>query len=147
MYDSISKGNYIINAKRLENLLEVSTNAARCLTHATLQINTFSRQLVNIIATLWNVQSFKIIYYHNKFNNPGGSNSQPDNRVQLDLSGVGHLREFELDVKALISDSYRHVFFNLQKSQYNVEKTPPYYEYEDVTKDGSLGLISTHQST
>lgn len=57
LYDSISKDRYIINAKRLENLLTASPNS-ECLTQAAIKINNFSQQLVDIIpSSLWNLQS------------------------------------------------------------------------------------------
>lgn len=84
--------------------------------------------------------SLEIIYCNSSSQNADNSISQPTtNRVQLDLSGIRHLRELELDVTAFSLDDYRHAFFILQKSQHSEEeKRPLYYEYES----GALSLYA-----
>jgi hypothetical protein len=85
--------------KYIEDLLSSSQNA-ECLTESTLQLTSPPQQLVDVISNiLWNIQllNVKYSYYIHYDSEP----QHQSNHIQLDFSGIRHLKDFKFDVSNL----------------------------------------------
>lgn len=142
LYDSISKGGYTVTPKDYKTLsasLSSSPSNAERLTQATLDISNFLQQLMDVInSSLPNLESLKINLLDSYLP------TQQANRIQVDLSQLGHLNNVTFDVMNLSCEDYRNMFLCLEKSQDNEEKAPLYYKCDNATtKSGTPSLSST----
>lgn len=82
LYDSISKERYIIDPKRFEGLLALSSSSLERLTHSTFQINNLSQQIPDTMtSSLWSLQAFDIKYSFLRL----ARNQDISRVIQLDL--------------------------------------------------------------
>lgn len=96
LYDSVNKESYVVNPKCYESLLASSFTTLKRLTRATLNIDNLSQQIPDPIRnSSWNLQFIDIKY---KYCFTGDETSK---RIQLDLSGIRHLKYVKFDITAL----------------------------------------------